>query len=647
MSFRRIFVHQIPKEDLSLSDMFRCSSDASHLVENPVLCQKCNQMICFSCYSNVKKCPICKLEINDEKTEIPDFAVKMLNNIRLKCENTGCPAELNYGNYRNHVKECRFVFENIEKSEKPAKKNFLAEENRILLEGLEKPKKLSNFFNNNNFIDLEEYEKNNVFRSEEEEIPRIRLNNFYKRPREEPEIVPNKMEIEEDFDQNKNNQNLEKNGNFNKDFEKNGNFNNNQIILLEDSPVRVENQEIFSFADKKDKENIEEQQLGPVKNIGRFDSYDLNNEENLKLMKNKSFENFPKIHSPQYNLNHEKNEKPQNKKNEENSILIKKKIINEDISPKNASSIKIPKNNEKEQRNKTEENLIFSKIKSNIEILPKITSNEKKPKENSISLKNKPTENSANPPKNDNLKFSNESGLNLSRQTSTENIQSKNALPHPNTYNMNPEQIKLEKNKNHLLNSISNSKNNEELVKSLQFFITKLTPKATHPPSFDSNAKTMVYDPRNPSIFQFNTKANNNNPSMNDSNPSQQHPSNFNEAFKNINDKELFHFNIETLTIDSLKVLLKYRELPQNGNKEDLIRRLNRYLEEKKMEIRKKQEKNKEGVPGVEKKIAKKPVSSENINNLEKQLMKNANKKKKIDTLNQIFERKEESFKSK
>ena len=352
MSFSRIFVHQIPKEDLSLSDMFRCSSDASHLVENPILCEKCDQMICFSCYSTSKKCPICELAINNEKTEIPDFAIKMLNNIRLKCENTGCPAELNYGNYRKHVKECRFVFENREKF---GKKIFLAEENRILLEGLEKPKNLSNFFrmpNDNNFIDLEEYERNNF----EEEIPRIRLNNFYKRPREELEIIPKEMEIE-DLAQ-KNNKNL--------NFEKTGNFNNNQIKLLEDeSPVRVENQEIFSFGDKKNKEHhIEhiEEQLGPVKNIGRFDSYDLNNEENLKLMKNKSTEIIlPKIHSPQYNLNYEINEKPQNKKNEE---LIKKKKINEEISLKNDSSTKLPKNHEKEQRKKTEENLNLRKNKS-------------------------------------------------------------------------------------------------------------------------------------------------------------------------------------------------------------------------------------------------------------------------------------------
>lgn len=168
----------------------------------------------------------------------------------------------------------------------------------------------------------------------------------------------------------------------------------------------------------------------------------------------------------------------------------------------------------------------------------------------------------------------------------------------------------------------------------MQNFITKLTPKA--PPSFDFTSKsTIVYDPRSPMIPQFNNTANRNN------NISPQKPLNFNEGLKNMTDKELFKFNIEILTTERLKVLLKERELSQSGNKEDLIRRLNRYLEEKKTEIRKKQEKNKEDMPGVEKKIAKKTVNLENISNLEKQLMKNANKKKKIDSINQIFERKE------
>lgn len=183
----KIFLDQINEFDLKGSDLFRCSADPSHLVENPLLCNDCQQSVCESCYSTRFTCPFCARTINGLKSDYPLFLQDFLKNILLKCENwgKGCPEVVKYENYRTHTDSCKFKFLpknsgcpsliNVEETKEKEKikveeSRILAEGNKILLENLENPKKLTSLFreenqsqNEINEFSFGETEKNQAF----------------------------------------------------------------------------------------------------------------------------------------------------------------------------------------------------------------------------------------------------------------------------------------------------------------------------------------------------------------------------------------------------------------------------------------------------------------------------------------------------
>ena len=176
----KIFLDQINKFDFMDSEMFRCSSDPSHLVENPLWCNDCQQSVCESCYTTRFICPFCARTINGLKSDYPIVLQGLLNNIRLKCENwtKGCSEEIKYENYREHADSCKFKFlpknnsssiMNIEETKEKEKIKIEEREcNKILLENLEKPKKLTSLLREENQSQNEEFsfgdkEKNQEF----------------------------------------------------------------------------------------------------------------------------------------------------------------------------------------------------------------------------------------------------------------------------------------------------------------------------------------------------------------------------------------------------------------------------------------------------------------------------------------------------
>jgi len=154
MSRTKISLDQIKKSDLNESEMFRCSYNRTHLVEDPIICQDCDQMVCESCYLNNYKCPNCSCTINRLKTDFPPFLMPILNQITLKCENwvKGCPEEITYENYRVHTNNCKFIKfcqtskEDVFSEDIKKEVDNVGDGNRILIANLDKPNKLAHFF---------------------------------------------------------------------------------------------------------------------------------------------------------------------------------------------------------------------------------------------------------------------------------------------------------------------------------------------------------------------------------------------------------------------------------------------------------------------------------------------------------------------
>lgn len=105
MNLKKITLDQISVET---SDIFYCSIDKSHLVEQPIACPNiyCQQLICKTCF--LEKCPRCGTGIFVEM--FPAQIKEILNKIILKCENwkNGCDLKIYYENYRNHIEKCKF-----------------------------------------------------------------------------------------------------------------------------------------------------------------------------------------------------------------------------------------------------------------------------------------------------------------------------------------------------------------------------------------------------------------------------------------------------------------------------------------------------------------------------------------------------------
>ena len=110
IKMKKILFEQIDQNHLESAEIFRCSLDKNHLVEEPLICQesRCQQLICKSCYITYGRCPICNNPINE--SEFPMILRNLLNPIFLKCENykNGCMVEIEYEHYRGHTKNCRF-----------------------------------------------------------------------------------------------------------------------------------------------------------------------------------------------------------------------------------------------------------------------------------------------------------------------------------------------------------------------------------------------------------------------------------------------------------------------------------------------------------------------------------------------------------
>ena len=179
----KIFLDQI-KNDWMSSEMFRCSSDASHLVENPLWCSGCQQSVCESCYTTRFTCPYCARTINGLKSDYPVVLQDVLNDIRLKCENwtKGCSEEIKYENYREHTDSCKFKFLqknsgssviNVEETKEKEKVKLEEREgNKILLENMEKPKKLTSLFRVENQSQIEQSEFSFGDKEKNQEFPK-------------------------------------------------------------------------------------------------------------------------------------------------------------------------------------------------------------------------------------------------------------------------------------------------------------------------------------------------------------------------------------------------------------------------------------------------------------------------------------------
>lgn len=138
---KKISLDQIDLSSRALAEIFRCSYDKSHLVEDPFVCQKafCQKIVCKSCYFLINCCPSCGVSINSFSNSLLPYQKNMLNQINLSCENKarGCLVEIDYESYRSHTKNCKyrenfvpvsFITENKTSNLIDAEKAFLLEQ---------------------------------------------------------------------------------------------------------------------------------------------------------------------------------------------------------------------------------------------------------------------------------------------------------------------------------------------------------------------------------------------------------------------------------------------------------------------------------------------------------------------------------------
>ena len=110
-STKKIKFDQVDSNFIKTAELLRCSFNTTHLVEDPIVCQKptCQQILCKSCYLFWGTCKVCGSIINIEQASAAPSVKNLLNKI-YKCENfkNGCLVEIDYENYRNHTKNCKF-----------------------------------------------------------------------------------------------------------------------------------------------------------------------------------------------------------------------------------------------------------------------------------------------------------------------------------------------------------------------------------------------------------------------------------------------------------------------------------------------------------------------------------------------------------
>ena len=577
MSRTKISLDQINQEDLENSEIFRCSYNSSHLVEDPLICQNCQQIVCQSCYLNGDKCPNCSSIIKESPKDFVQILLNMLNKFRLRCENLkkGCPEEILYENYRDHLKNCKFqkIPQNAENIDimKPdsdflCKKEEIKEEyaglgweKRILLENLDKPKRLANFFREEplNLIDFDQNQNQNfgvIFREENkkifpQEVPKININRFFLKNNdvtlnsikesiliENPEEPQNGINVTRDFSSFK-----------------------------EPLPIGDQNS-------RKDNERA-------VQNI--------NNAPDL-----------PKSNTSIQNEDMERNESFN-----ENQELYKKSIISS-----------------------KEPNSFIKDVNCSIQSKNAAFENNKKDVNCSIQSKN--------------AAFENNKKVSIEKHSSSGNVN-----------NPQPQRNPHEELKNLLLNKITKSQNNEELLKILKIFVEKLETKLNlskgleipnlipafppkpnyqleqknnfqqgpelqylispsqfiptyqqkviYNPAIPTYQQKFIYNPANSSLSPYL----NNSFLINQNNVPQleRKDSNANEL-KNLTDKDLLNLNdinFDNFTVEQLKTILKTRNISNGGYKEELIDKVKKYLEKIRIEGRKE-------IHGVEKKITKK-----------------------------------------
>ena len=158
---KKIKIDQIDSKFLKTAETFRCSFNSSHLIEDPIICPKCQQILCKSCYFFWGSCKTCGSLIDTNNSFLPISVKTLLDKIYLKCENfkNGCLVEIDYENYRNHTKNCKFQEIRILTDEEKQKwnlnaseiqnnpnltKNHFFEKNNSNIENDENPKFLTN-----------------------------------------------------------------------------------------------------------------------------------------------------------------------------------------------------------------------------------------------------------------------------------------------------------------------------------------------------------------------------------------------------------------------------------------------------------------------------------------------------------------------
>ena len=127
---KKIKLEQIDPKFIKTAEPFRCSFNSSHLIEDPIICPKCQQILCKSCYFFWGSCKTCGSLIETNNSFLPKPVKEILDSIYLKCENfkNGCLEEIDYGNYRNHTKNCKFQEIRILTDEEKQKLNLNSSE---------------------------------------------------------------------------------------------------------------------------------------------------------------------------------------------------------------------------------------------------------------------------------------------------------------------------------------------------------------------------------------------------------------------------------------------------------------------------------------------------------------------------------------
>lgn len=155
MSPKKITFDQADLYSRAIANLFLCSYEKSHLVEDPFVCQRafCEKLVCKSCYFLINCCPSCGASINSFSNSLPVNKRNMLNQINLSCENKsrGCLVEIDYASYRTHTNNCKYRENSFQTGGFKSSNVLLDAEKAFLLEQMTKNKNPSSESNIKNY----------------------------------------------------------------------------------------------------------------------------------------------------------------------------------------------------------------------------------------------------------------------------------------------------------------------------------------------------------------------------------------------------------------------------------------------------------------------------------------------------------------